>query len=166
MEEKVIYVYENWSTDVPVLLGRLYVSHIGGKEQFSFEYDTQWLTAETSKFFLDPDLDLYSGRHFVPMDKRMFGIFADSCPDRWGRLLMRRREAVLAKREERKPRKLGESDYLLGVYDKARMGALRFKTERNGLYLSDDQELATPPWTTLRTLESACWGFEHDESGT
>lgn len=166
MEEKVIYVYENWSTDVPVLLGRLYVSHIRGKEQFSFEYDTQWLTAETSKFFLDPDLDLYSGRHFVPMDKRMFGIFADSCPDRWGRLLMRRREAVLAKREERKPRKLGESDYLLGVYDKARMGALRFKTERNGLYLSDDQELATPPWTTLRTLESACWGFEHDESGT
>lgn len=45
---------------------------------------------------------------------------------------MKRREAVLARKEDRKPKALGESDYLLGVYDKARMGALRFKTEKNG----------------------------------
>lgn len=67
------------------------------------------------------------------MDKTLFGVFADSCPDRWGRLLMRRREAELARKEKRKPKKLGERDYLLGVYDKARMGALRFKTEENGI---------------------------------
>ena len=99
------------------------------------------------------------------MNKTLFGVFADSCPDRWGRLLMRRREAELARREERKPRKLGESDYLLGVYDKARMGALRFKTEESGIFLSGEQEMATPPWTTLRTLEAASWGIENDESG-
>ncbi|MDO4327055.1 MAG: HipA domain-containing protein [bacterium] len=165
MEEKTIYVYENWSGTEPVLIGKLYADHIRGREQFSFEYETEWIISETANYYLDPDLTLYSGRHYVPMDKVLFGIFADSCPDRWGRLLMRRREAELARRESRKPQKLGESDYLLGVYDKARMGALRFKTDKNGIFLSDDQELATPPWTTLRTLEAASWGFENDESG-
>lgn len=78
---------------------------------------------------------------------------------------MRRREAEVARKEARKPKKLGESDYLLGVYDKARIGALRFKTEKSGIFLSDDETLATPPWTTLHTLEAASWGFENDESG-
>lgn len=165
VEEKVIYVYENWSQAEPILIGTLYVSHIRGKEQFSFEYQTEWLGSDMANYCLDPDLSLYHGRHYMPMDKAMFGVFADSCPDRWGKLLMRRREVELARREGRKPRKLGERDYLLGVYDKARMGALRFKEEKNGQFLSDDQELATPPWTTLRTLEAASWGFENDESG-
>ena len=165
MEEKIVFVYENWTESAPELIGKLYVSYIRGKEQFSFEYETEWLRSPTANYLLDPDLSLYNGRHYTPMDKTLFGVFADSCPDRWGRLLMRRREAELARREERKPQKLGESDYLLGVYDKARMGALRFKTEESGIFLSDDQELATPPWTTLRTLEAASWGFENDESG-
>lgn len=165
MKERIIYVYENWSGIEPILIGKLYVSHIRGKEQFSFEYETEWLTSQTANYYLDPDLALYNGRHYVPMDKVLFGVFADSCPDRWGRLLMRRREAEIARREKRKPQKLGEMDCLLGVYDKARMGAVRFKTEKDGLFLSDDQELATPPWTTLRTLEAASWGFENDESG-
>ena len=165
MKEKTIYVFENWSEESPVLIGKLYVSYIRGKEQFAFEYDNSWLTSESANYLLDPDLSLYNGRQYVPMDKALFGVFADSCPDRWGRLLMKRREAVLARKEDRKPKALGESDYLLGVYDKARMGALRFKTEKNGEFLSDDKELATPPWTTLRTLEAASLGFENDESG-
>lgn len=165
MEEKTIYVYENWSSDTPILVGKLYVSHIRGKEQFAFEYDTSWLVSDSANYFLDPDLLLYNGRQYAPMDKALFGVFADSCPDRWGRLLMKRREAINAKNEERKPKALGESDYLLGVYDKARLGALRFKTEENGEFLSDDKELATPPWTTLRALEAASFGFENDESG-
>ena len=165
MEEKTIYVYENWSSDTPVLVGKLYVSHIRGKEQFAFEYDNSWLASDSANYFLDPDLLLYNGRQYAPMDKALFGVFADSCPDRWGRLLMKRREAVNARREDRKPKALGENDYLLGVYDKARLGALRFKTEENGEFLSDDKELATPPWTTLRALEGASYGFENDESG-
>ena len=165
MEEKTIYVYENWSSDTPVLVGKLYVSHIRGKEQFAFEYDNSWLASDSANYFLDPDLLLYNGRQYAPMDKSLFGVFADSCPDRWGRLLMKRREAVNARREDRKPKALGENDYLLGVYDKARLGALRFKTEENGEFLSNDKELATPPWTTLRTLEAASYGFENDESG-
>ena len=165
MNEKTIYVYENWSGVDPVLLGKLYVSYIRGKEQFAFEYDTSWLVTESANYFLDPDLMLYNGRQYAPMDKTLFGVFADSCPDRWGRLLMKRREAVQARKEDRKPRVLGESDFLLGVYDEARMGALRFKTNENEEFLSSEKDLATPPWTTLRTLEVASIGFEQDESG-
>ena len=112
MEEKTIYVYEDWSGDAPALMGRLHVSSVRGKEQFAFEYETAWLTSEAANYFLDPDLALYRGRQYVPMDKQIFGVFADSCPDRWGRTLMKRREAIQARKENRKPKTLGESDYL------------------------------------------------------
>ena len=59
-------------------------------------------------FVIDPDLGLYSGRQYVPLDKTLFDLFSDSCPNRWGRLLMKRREAILAKQENRKPAKLSE----------------------------------------------------------
>ena len=56
------------------------------------------------------------------------GILLDSSPDRWGRVLMIRNEAAKARKEERRPNTLMESDYLLGVYGHNRMGGLRFKT--------------------------------------
>lgn len=146
-------------------MGKLYTSSVKGKEQFSFEYDTVWLASDSANYFLDPDLALYKGRQYVPMDKALFGVFADSCPDRWGRILMKRREAIQAKKENRKPKALGESDYLLGVSDRTRMGALRFKMKEDGVFLSDDKGLAVPPWTMLRTLEAASLGFENDDSG-
>ena len=64
---------------------------------------------------------MFKGRQYAPADKLMFGVFEDSCPDRWGRLLMKRREAITAKKEERKPRTLTEVDFLIGVYDETRM---------------------------------------------
>lgn len=78
---------------------------------------------------------------------------------------MKRREAIIAKKEERKPRTLTDVDFLRGVYDKTRMGALRFSASKNGPFLSDDKELATPPWTTLRKLEAASLAFEKNEDG-
>lgn len=99
MGDKTIYVYENWSEENPVLIGKLYVSIVRGREQFSFEYDTSWLASESANYFLDPDLVLYKGRQYAPMNKELFGVFADSCPDRWGRVLMKRREAIQAKRK-------------------------------------------------------------------
>ena len=57
-----------------------------------------------------------------------------------------------------------ESDYLLGVYDEARMGGLRFKTDSEGAFLSNDKEYATPPWTSLRELEQASFAFENDDT--
>lgn len=66
--------------------------------------------------------------------------------------------------EKRKPRKLYDSDYLLGVYDETRMGGLRFKTDLNGTFLSDDKDSAVPPWANLRTLEEASRKFESDDN--
>ena len=161
---KTIYVYENWSGDTPVKLGKLYVDQARGSEQYAFEYDEAWLTAGRFVFVLDPDLSLYKGRQY-PIDKNTFGIFSDSAPDRWGRLLMQRREKLVADKEGRKPKKLLDSDYLLGVYDETRMGAIRFCTEDGGPFLSADREMAAPPWARLRDLEEASRQFEKDEGG-
>lgn len=160
---KTIYVYENWLSDTPSLIGRLYVDSVRGGESYSFEYDGAWLS-NPAAVMLDPDLNLYGGRQY-PIGKDKFGLFADSSPDRWGRVLMKRRERILADKEERKPRTLTESDYLLGVYDETRMGALRFALEEGGVFLSDDASTPTPPWTSLRTLEEASREFEKDERG-
>ena len=164
--QKVIYVHQVWDKSAPGIVGRLYVDVVKGKEIYAFEYDEAWLSsANSNMLMLDPDLALYSGRQYASMDKKIFGMFADSCPDRWGRLLMKRREAIAARKEQRKPKALTESNYLLGVYDDARMGALRFSFYENGPFLSDDTALSTPPWITLRQLEAASLSFENDESG-
>jgi len=163
---KTIYVYSDWTDTAPELMGKLYADGNRGKELLSFEYDTQWLKRSGGSFVLDPDLVLFEGRQYAPTEKTMFGLFSDSCPDRWGRTLMKRREAVLAKQEKRKPKALLESDFLLGVFDEARMGALRFTLEEGGTFLSADTKLSTPPWTTLRALEDAVNSFENDENGT
>lgn len=78
---------------------------------------------------------------------------------------MNKRERILAEKEGRKPSKLYDSDYLLGVYDETRMGGIRFKVNPEGPFLSDDKETAAPPWATLRTLEEASRNFENDETG-
>ncbi|MGN1025932.1 MAG: type II toxin-antitoxin system HipA family toxin [Faecousia sp.] len=161
--QRTIYVYENWSDEVPVRLGRLYVDQGRGNEHYAFEYDESWLTTSRFACVLDPDLSLYRGRQY-PINKSTFGIFSDSAPDRWGRMLMMRREKFRADREGRKPRKLLDSDFLLGVYDETRMGALRFSAEDGGPFLSDDKETAAPPWATLRSLEEASRQFEKDEN--
>ncbi len=160
-----IFVYENWRGVQPEKVGILYIDGGKGKEIISFEYDEKWISDSACSFVFDPDLSLYKGRQYVPLNKSMFGVFADSCPDRWGRLLMKRREAVLAKRENRKPRRLTDIDFLLGVYDETRMGALRFAVSEDGVFVANDKELATPPWTTLRELEAASLEFEKNEDG-
>lgn len=165
IEQKIIYVYENFSTEAPQLLGTLFVDHVRGKESYSFEYETDWLKKSKYAISLDPDLQMFAGRQYPLGDKDIFGIFADSSPDRWGRVLMTRRERIIADQEDRKPRKLLNSDFLLGVYDETRMGAIRFKTDKDGPFLSDDDKTPTPPWTSLRTLEEAARQFENDESG-
>ena len=164
VEEKLIYVYDDFSFDEPVIMGRLYVNVIRGGESYSFEFDNRWLENNILPVDLDPELMSFEGRQYSS-SRSIFGLFADASPDRWGRVLMNKRERIIAEREKRKPRKLYDSDYLLGVYDETRMGGIRFKTDAQGAFLSDDNETAAPPWTTLRTLEEASRNFESDENG-
>lgn len=164
INHKTIFVYDDFSTYQPVLMGSLYVNVIKGGESYSFEYDKGWLKKTGITLTLNPELMPYSGRQY-PTGKNIFGLFADASPDRWGRVLMNKRERILAEKESRKPSKLYDSDYLLGVYDETRMGGIRFKVNPEGPFLSDDKETAVPPWATLRTLEEASRNFENDETG-
>ncbi len=161
VNQETVLVYDNFSSDTPLLLGKLYVDSIKGGESYSFEYSDEWLQNTRLSVSLDPDLLPYGGRQY-PSGKAIFGLFADASPDRWGRVLMMKRERLLAEKESRKPRKLNGSDFLLGVYDETRMGGLRFKLEEEGDFLSDDKETAAPPWATIRTLEEASRQFEND----
>ena len=162
-KEKTIFVYDDFSMQNPTLMGILYVNSLKGGESYSFEYDREWLKKTSLKITLDPELMPYSGRQY-PFGKTIFGLFSDSSPDRWGRVLMNKRERILAGKEGRKPAKLYDSDYLLGVYDETRLGGIRFKTESNGAFLSDDKETAAPPWASLRTLEEASRNFENEDT--
>ena len=161
--ERNILVYADWMNDgQPALMGNLSAIRIRGKEVFSFEYNKDWL--KSNYIQLDPDLQFFSGRQFLNDSKSNFGIFMDSSPDRWGRLLMRRKEAMLARKEQRKEKLLFETDYLLGVYDEHRMGALRFKLEDTVTFLNDNHAMAAPPFTSLRELEQASLRLEQEDS--
>lgn len=145
-------------------MGILHSDVLRGKEVFSFECDSAWLEYKEFRA-LDPDLGRFAGKQYLPSDKSNFGMFLDSSPDRWGRMLMRRREAMEARREGRVPRVLTEADYLLGVYDGNRMGALRFKLSPEGDFMDNRRELATPPWASIRDLEYASLQLEREEPG-
>jgi serine/threonine-protein kinase HipA len=154
-----IYVFADWEEFAePTLVGTLRSSVIKNKEHFSFSYDNAWLQSSYAQK-IDPDLNLYSGEQHSE-DSNNFRVFLDSCPDRWGRLLMKRREAIVARREDRRPNVLNEVDYLLGVHDLYRQGALRFKRAMNGAFLDDDEKLAAPPVSSLRDLEYAAQKVE------
>lgn len=163
MKRKEIYVYADWEEGkAPFLMGVLYATHSGKKEIFSFEYSQDWLDSEFCTI-IDPDLQFYKGNQYLTDEKSNFGLFLDSSPDRWGRLLMRRKEAVMARQYQRDEKNLLESDFLLGVYDEQRMGGLRFKSDEEGVFLNDSSNLAVPPWTSLRELEHASMEFEKND---
>lgn len=159
-EKRKIYVYADWAElEFPALMGFLSVEYLRGKEIFSFEYAEEWLKSNNTQR-LDPDLGLYSGVQYLRDEKANFGLFLDSSPDRWGRVLMKRREAIFAKSEGRPIYTLHESDFLLGVYDLYRMGALRFKLDPDGDFLDNNKDYAAPPWTSIRELEHASLELE------
>jgi serine/threonine-protein kinase HipA len=156
---RTIYVYADWvALGQPTLMGLLHSTLLRGKEIFSFEYDESWLKSRSAQT-LDPDLGFFSGIQYLNDEKPNFGIFLDSSPDRWGRTLMDRREAAIARSEERQSKNLFETDYLLGVYDGHRMGAIRFKDSLEGPFLNNTS-MATPPWTSIRELEHASLKLE------
>lgn len=97
-----------------------------GAETHLFEYLPAWL-ADPQRFSLEPALSLTRGAFAPPAGLVTFGAIGDSAPDTWGRRLMQRAERRAASREGRAVRTLGENDYLLGVADETRLGALRFR---------------------------------------
>ncbi len=163
MSHQKIYVYTDWQGEEPILMGTLSSDVVRGKEVFSFRYEEDWLK-QFPHTALDPDLQLYKGPQYLNDEKPNFGVFLDSSPDRWGRMLIRRRESIEARLASRSARTLYETDYLLGIYDGTRMGALRFKTSLDGPFMDNNQKLSAPPWTSIRELAHASLQLEDDHA--
>ncbi|MEZ4223437.1 MAG: HipA domain-containing protein [Polyangiaceae bacterium] len=133
-------------------------------EVVRFAYSQAYLEDTAKAFAIDPELSLFPGDFFARRSNRLFGIFRDTAPDRWGRVLMERREALDAHRAQRKPRWLSEWDFLLGVSDFARVGALRLREVGDEKRYLDHRALGVPPATRLRELEAICLAL--DEAGS
>jgi serine/threonine-protein kinase HipA len=128
-------------------IGTLYKVGHGGVR---FTYSATWLKNPVA-FKLDPALTL-DANDFFPENSN-FGVFMDSCPDRWGQVLMQRRETMEAKDAGRTKITLGAWEYLCGVQDHTRMGALRFSAEDTDIFLANEL-LAAPPMTSLAELQA------------
>ncbi len=162
-KERKIFVFADWvGLNGPILMGTLFCIGSRGKEIYQFEYDPEWIKSKAAQI-LDPGLMHFSGRQFPSENTGNFGLFFDSMPDRWGRQLMTRREAINAKLENRKQKPLTDSDFLLGVDDFQRSGGLRLKLSKDGSFLNNDPEFKTPPWTSLRDIEFASIKYESNK---
>jgi len=149
-----------------IRVGRLWFHVKGNKESASFEYEKSWL-GHKERFALEPALNLTEGSFHTGQETSLFGAIGDSAPDRWGRVLMRRAEALSAKEENRAPRTLFEDDYLLGVNDEARGGALRFSsTQDEDVFLSSKNKSSIPPLVELPKLFSATEKFIADNESS
>jgi serine/threonine-protein kinase HipA len=156
-----IWVYGDWKgLHGPSLIGVLSALQAKGRKAFAFTYDQDWLR-NGPPVKLDPDLYAYTGPQYA-VRKENFGVFADAMPDTWGRKLMQRRNAHQARISGGQARSLQEVDYLLGVHDLTRMGALRFKTDPDGPFLDNDKHRPAPPWASIRELQHSAEVFESD----
>jgi len=156
-----IWVYADWKgMTSPKCIGILSAQQAKGRKAFSFSYDIDWINSQ-EQMLLDPDIAWYSGQQY-PNGKENFGVFLDSMPDTWGRTLMKRRAVLYAREEDRPVPVLYDIDFLLGVHDLCRMGALRFKREPDGEFLDNDPVSPTPPWANVRELQHSAGLVEAD----
>ncbi len=135
----------------PKLAGRLYSHRHGNSESATFTYADAYL-ANGDAYQLDPRLPMVSGMLQTPTNQKIFGAFADSCPDRWGRRLIQRTEKRSATADGRTPVSFGEFDLLVRVRDDLRQGAIRYASD--GRFLEDDST-GVPAMTDLPKLLSA-----------
>ena len=160
MSDRELLVYVDLASAAH-FVGRLWSRRARNRESATFEYDADWL-ANPTRFALEPALMLGGGPQHTRQGRNLFGAFGDSAPDRWGRNLIQREERRRAQAEERAPRSLGEVDYLLGVGDIARQGALRFKEASDGPFLASGDGANIPPLIRLGELLNAAMRVASD----
>ncbi len=158
-----IDVYANWNPiESPQLIGQLIYKEERGKGVFCFRYDKAFLNSE-HRLKIDPMLQLIPSDRYNDEESINCRVFLDSCPDRWGRLLMKRSAAIEKAKGLRDSSRLTELDVLLGVHDSYRMGAIRFKRHGGKEFLDNNKKLAAPPITSLRQLEIASFHIQEDK---
>ena len=161
MRKSYIYADFDWLEGAQ-LVGKLGYDSLRGSDSYSFCYDHDWLR-QYSSLYLSADINNYTGPQYTQADRDIFGCFSDALPDRWGRLLLNRREHILAQEEKRPVRKLSSYDYLLGIDDYSRMGGFRFKESPDGEFINCDATLRIPPLTDIQVLVAASMEVEKSE---
>jgi serine/threonine-protein kinase HipA len=156
-----VYADFDWLKEVE-LIGELSFENLRGSETYGFQYSKEWLKKH-SDILLGDDINNYPGMQYTQQGKDIFGCFSDALPDRWGRMLLNRREQILAHEEKRPIRRLSSFDNLIGIDDFSRMGGFRFKTDPNGDFINQHSSLQIPPLTSLRELMQASLEIEHSE---
>lgn len=136
MRTLLVYADFDWLPS-PTFVGELGYESLRGTDSYSFRFSEAWLQAHGG-LYLSADLNNYPGIQYTASDRDIFGCFSDALPDRWGRTLHLRREQILAREEKRPLRRLSSFDYLLGIDDYARMGALRFREEADGDFINSE----------------------------
>ncbi len=135
---------------------------IRGKESYSFEFSKDWLKNYGS-IQLSDDINNYTGIQYCQQNNEIFGCFADSLPDRWGRTLILRREQILAMEEKHPVRRLTEFDFLTGIDDYTRIGGFRYKIDPTGEFINTSNKLQIPPITEIKELVRASNEIELSE---
>jgi serine/threonine-protein kinase HipA len=131
------------------IAGSLRRERRGSTEVVSFEYSDGYIDARHA-VAIDPQLPLRPGPSYPARGQRLFGVFRDAAPDRWGHMLMERHEVPEASEAGRTIRHLSEWDFLTGVRDFTRMGALRLRDPTHPTTFIDNRELGAPPAARLR----------------
>lgn len=161
MQKLYTYACFEW-LQVPQLMGELGYESLRGSDSYSFRFDDEWLRKH-GELFISADLRNFPGWQYTQPGSDIFGCFADALPDRWGRLLVARREQILAAEEQRPVRRLTSFDYLTGIDDFSRMGALRFKYSPDGEFLNAKAQLRIPPIADIKALVAASQEIEKSE---
>ncbi|MBP3248717.1 MAG: HipA domain-containing protein [Prevotella sp.] len=146
----------------PQEIGMLGYERVRGKDHFVFEYSREWLKKHGGIMLSGDLMNVPSLQHPRGADS-VFGFVKDSFPDRWGRLLLDRRERLKAQAEGRPVRMLTNFDYLTGIEDFTRMGGIRYRDEDSDSYMNDSAKFLVPPIESLRALCDACHEIESAE---
>ena len=145
----------------PQEIGTLGYERVRGKDHFVFEYSHEWLKQHGGIVLSGDLMNVPSLQHPRSADN-VFGFVKDFFPDRWGRLLLDRRERLKAQAEGRPVRMLTNYDYLTGIEDFTRMGGIRYKykDEDSEGFINVSEKYLVPPIESLRALCDACHEIE------
>ena len=157
---KKITVYADFDfLTAPQEIGTLGYERVRGKDHFVFEYSREWLRGHGGIVLSGDLMNVPSLQHPRGNDD-IFGFVKDSFPDRWGRLLLDRRERLAAQSEGRQKRMLTNYDYLVGIEDFTRMGGIRYKSGDSENYINENTKYLVPPIESLHVLCDACHEIE------
>ncbi|WP_085537474.1 type II toxin-antitoxin system HipA family toxin [Massilibacteroides vaginae] len=161
MKKLGVYADFDWLKEIE-LIGELSYENLRGSETFGFKYADEWLKKHAD-LYLSNDINNYPGQQYTQPGKDIFGCFSDALPDRWGRMLLDKRERIFAFEENRPVRRMSSFDYLTGIDDLSRMGGFRFKIDIEGEFINTSTSICIPPLTSIRELMYASQEIEKSD---